>query len=364
MTDFESALRERLRGLVSTAEPSNRLRNGMDSELRRTTAGGRVGSGHWAIAAVAASLVVATASVLVIRQQANGDQRVAAGTSRSTGSGAFLSQADGSRHPSVIRVVTANATDSRGLATAALDLLESEGYVGIRAIDALRLSDGSRVHFAPGYEPEARALARLFGLAESAVDGTDAPVPPTGADLVVVIGQNLVGNPLLVVRTTGETVVPPSTGPGSASPPDTSPPLLRPPLQGPPITMGTTRDGRAWSLLLGGPSGDLCFSMELAHGSATRTGACAGNPGGRPTTNPYRPLFHNEARTPSFVFGRMPPDTVAIEVVASVPVGGRVAVTQGPGGPFYVVELLDPAKPEAVIGYRADGTSERYSLPG
>ncbi len=349
MGEFESALGERLRGLVSTAEPSNGLRDGVQAQLRRSDDVGRRGNGARAMAAVAAAVVV-VASAFVVRQVSDSGQRVAAGTSPAASSPGPAPGADGSRHPSTIRVMTANATATAGLATVTLQLLESAGYVGTGAIDAFAPSETSRVHFAPGYAAEARAVARLVGLSESAVDPTEAPVArPTSADLVVLIGQDLVG-----IGPAG----PPTTRGGAPGPPLS----IASPRNEAPIITGTTRDGRAWSLFIGGPSNDLCFGVELAPGSATRPGSCAGNPGGLPPTDPYRPLLHHESRTPPFVFGRMRSGTMAVEVVSSVRVGGRVPVIEGSGGPFYAVELSDRTKPVAVIGYRADGTSERYAL--
>ncbi|MDQ4098366.1 MAG: LytR C-terminal domain-containing protein [Actinomycetota bacterium] len=61
-------------------------------------------------------------------------------------------------------------------------------------MDAPVLWSTSRIYFAPGYEAEALDVARLLGLGMSAVNRTPPPVPdPNGADVLVVIGQDLVG---------------------------------------------------------------------------------------------------------------------------------------------------------------------------
>jgi hypothetical protein len=354
MGDFESDLREQLQRLVSIEEPSKESWEGIEAQLRGSGGMGRPGNGARAMAALAFALsLVVAGSVVVSRQMSDDGQRVATGPSDTSPGPAPgpIAGADGARHPATTTVMTANATATAGLATATLQLLQASGYLGTRAIDAFGPSDTSRVYFAPGYEAEAQAVARLLGLPESAVDPTLAPVAqPTSANLVVVIGQDLVG-----MRPTG----PPTTLA------DLPPPLTRGPARATPsIATGTSSDGRSWSLSIGGPSNDLCFGVELAQGSSSHPTSCAGSPGGFPPTDPYRPLFHNELRTPPFVFGRMPSGTVAIEVVASVSVAGRVPVIDGVGGPFYAVELPDRTKPEAVIGYRADGTSERYAVPG
>lgn len=356
MDDFDGDLRVRLRRLVSTEEPSKGWCEGIEAQLRRSDRvhGPRNRARAMAAVAAAVTLVVAGAA-MVSRQVSDDQQRVATGSAPSEISPGPApgptADGDGARHPGTTTVMTANATATAGLATATLEFLRSAGYVGTRAIDAFAPSDASRVYFAPGYGAEARAVARLLGLSESAVDSSVAPVAqPTSANLVVVIGQDLVPT---------RAVGPPTTTGGGPGPPLS----IASPAGGLPITTGTTRDGRAWSLSIGGPSNDLCFGVELAPGSSTHPGSCAGNPGGLPPTDRYRPLFHNESRTPPFVFGRMPSGTVAVEVVSSVPASGRVPVIEGASGPFYAVELPDRTKPEAVIGYRADGTSERYAVP-
>ena len=78
MGDFDSDLRERLRGLVSTEEPSKGSWEGIEAQLRGSHGVASAGSRTRALAAVAVVLVVA-ASVLVMRQVSDGEQRVAVG---------------------------------------------------------------------------------------------------------------------------------------------------------------------------------------------------------------------------------------------------------------------------------------------
>jgi hypothetical protein len=74
-------------------------------------------------------------------------------------------------------------------------------------------------------------------------------------------------------------------------------------------------------------------------------------------------MFHPHSQTQSFVFGRISPDIVAVEVRRqSGEIVGPVPVIAGPRGPFYVVELPTDDIPVEVIGYRADGTFIRYPL--
>lgn len=147
---------------------------------------------------------------------------------------------------------------------------------------------------------------------------------------------------------------PPSAGPAPRSPSDTL------------IATGNTSDGRAWSLFLGGPSADLCLGVDVGQGgSRVRTDTCAGGPGGAPAPDPYRPLLSADSRTPPFVFGRVPVDVVAIEILrAAEPALGPVPSTRVSAGAFYAVELPDREQPVAVVGHRKDGTSVRYALSG
>lgn len=160
-----------------------------------------------------------------------------------------------------------------------------------------------------------------------------------------------------------------STGPAAGVPTTTTPPPLPPtglPSRTPfetPITSGRTSDGRTWSLFIGGPSNDLCLGVDLGDGSGAQTSTCAGSPFGAPALDPYQPHFHNDLRVIPTVFGRVAPDIVGVEVVRATgqPVG-PVPVIHARGGPFYVVELPGSARPVAVIGHRADGTTVRYSV--
>ena len=160
-----------------------------------------------------------------------------------------------------------------------------------------------------------------------------------------------------------------STGPaaGGLTPPASPPPSAGLIPGGPSdtsIATGNTSDGRAWSLFIGGPSADLCLGVEVGEaGSRARTDTCAGGPGAAPAPDPYRPRLSVDSRTPPFVFGRVPADVVAVEIIrAPEPALGPVPSIRVSGGAFYAVELPDREKPLAVVGHRTDGTSVRYAL--
>lgn len=167
----------------------------------------------------------------------------------------------------------------------------------------------------------------------------------------------------------GENLTTVSTGPatGGLTPTAPPPPSAGLPPRSPsdtPIATGNTSDGRAWSLFIGGPSADLCLGVEVGGGgSRVQTDTCAGGPGAAPASDPYRPLLSADSRTPPFVFGRVPADVVAIEVIRSAePALGPVPSTRVSDAAFYAVELPDRDQPVAVIGHRKDGTSVRYAL--
>lgn len=158
---------------------------------------------------------------------------------------------------------------------------------------------------------------------------------------------------------------------GPAEPTATT--LPPPPTGGPPrfptgqvVATGTTSNGVPWTLHIGGPSNELCLSLEFD--DRITGGTCAGRPFGQPIVpdERYRPLRMKDVRVPLYVFGRLPGDIVEIEVELGAgaatgrrPVlrGGQVADDDG----FYAVEL--DRDPVAVIGIRADGTTVRYEVP-
>jgi hypothetical protein len=159
-----------------------------------------------------------------------------------------------------------------------------------------------------------------------------------------------------------------------ASPPEIAPPPPDAPgrfgesvIVGDTIVEGTTTDGRAWVLHVGGPSNDLCFSVDASTdiGIGGMTGVCGGRPRGGPVPpeERHRPLIGGDLRTPPFVFGRMPDGVVAVEVVLEEGAPpARQLVHRSDEGPVYVVELQPGTNPVGVVGVRADGTSVRFDV--
>jgi hypothetical protein len=200
------------------------------------------------------------------------------------------------------------------------------------------------------------------------------PVSPRGgrspgvrfvfAGLVLCLATGLIAFGAL--RPSGTTV---STGPASESSESTlpPPPIGLPPHTGSfetPITSGQMSDGKTWSLFIGGPANDLC--LGIAVDPVIRSDVCGGGPGPNPTTDPdpYRPHLHSDSRVVPTVFGRIAADVVMVAVVgANGRSTGPVPVITATGGPYYRVEVPGVPRPLIIIGYRADGSSIRYSLP-
>ncbi len=98
------------------------------------------------------------------------------------------------RPPDQVKVLAANASNIDGLAGKTTTFLTNNGYNALAPINATRSLDNSLVLYKPDFEPEARALAQLFGLPATAVKPLDdsAPVNETrNADVVVVAGEDL-----------------------------------------------------------------------------------------------------------------------------------------------------------------------------
>jgi len=132
------------------------------------------------------------------------------------------------------------------------------------------------------------------------------------------------------------------------------------------VAQGTAANGAEWSLSIGGPSTEVCLTIEVIDDSASRPSVCAGLPdaGSLTPEEAFRPLAHDDERVPPFLFGRMPPTVTEVEVIlADGGSLGRVPVARGVGGPFYAVEVTGGSEAIAVFGYNRDGTSVRFDLP-
>lgn len=130
------------------------------------------------------------------------------------------------RPTNTIRVLPANGSGVTGAASRMHDKLINLGYNALAPTNASSANNATtKVEYASGFAGEARALATALGLPDSAAVpiGTPAPVANTlGADIVVIVGQDLAGTPS------------PTAGGGggggtssTSSPPRTSPPATR-----------------------------------------------------------------------------------------------------------------------------------------
>jgi len=100
------------------------------------------------------------------------------------------------RAPAAVKVLPANGTSTAGAGTKTGDRLKTAGYNVLAATNTSKPATTSSVEFAPGFEREARVVAQLLGLADSAVQPlpTPAPVPDLrGANLLVIVGTDLAG---------------------------------------------------------------------------------------------------------------------------------------------------------------------------
>jgi hypothetical protein len=99
--------------------------------------------------------------------------------------------------PSTVQVVAANGSGTSGLAAKTAQLLAQSGYTQVEATDALNPVTASAVLYANGYEGNARSIAALLGLPETAVQvlapGTQlAKQQPPTTGVIVAIGPDLV----------------------------------------------------------------------------------------------------------------------------------------------------------------------------
>lgn len=98
------------------------------------------------------------------------------------------------RLPSDVKVLAANGTNLQGVGGRAKDVLTRAGYNTLSATNTPKPVESSSVQFAPGRETDARAVAGLLGLPESAVQplASPPPVPDTRPyDVLVVVGPDL-----------------------------------------------------------------------------------------------------------------------------------------------------------------------------
>jgi hypothetical protein len=99
------------------------------------------------------------------------------------------------RPPSEVKVLPANGSGVAGAGTRTGTLLKSAGYNVLAATNTIKSVTVSAVEFAPGYQPEAAAIATALSLPPTSVEPipTPAPVSDTrGANVLVLVGPDLV----------------------------------------------------------------------------------------------------------------------------------------------------------------------------
>lgn len=146
-------------------------------------------------------------------------------------------------------------------------------------------------------------------------------------------------------------------------PPDPAPAPPPQPSTGPVLGTGTAKDGRRWTLSIGGPSNELCFHFNLGEGGSGGTCASKLGDGPVPADERYRPLLFEDRRLPAFVFGLVPAGVAEVEPESVTgTTNTRTRVLTGASDGSYAIELDRPEMITAVIGYRTDGTTLRYAV--
>jgi hypothetical protein len=98
------------------------------------------------------------------------------------------------RSPADVKTLPVNGTTTANAAAATGAKLKAAGYNVLAATNTTKAATASNVFYEAGYEREARVVAQLLGLPDSAVQPmpTPPPVPDTrGANLIVVVGPDL-----------------------------------------------------------------------------------------------------------------------------------------------------------------------------
>ncbi len=125
------------------------------------------------------------------------------------------------RSPSEVKVLVANGVGVNGAASRVASRLQPIGYLLVTPGNTTTPSPVSGVAFTEGYQPEAQALATSLGLPTTAVQ----PFNPTlvadaqGANLVVVVGNDLAAAPPASTATPGQAAVGATGATGAATSP-------------------------------------------------------------------------------------------------------------------------------------------------
>lgn len=101
------------------------------------------------------------------------------------------------RTPAQVGVLVANGTSVNGLAGTMSSRLTPSGYRMLTPATTSTKFATSQVQYATGYQAEAEAIASVFQLPAAAAVPMTAPAPVTdvaGANVIVVIGEDLAGS--------------------------------------------------------------------------------------------------------------------------------------------------------------------------
>jgi len=97
------------------------------------------------------------------------------------------------RDPAQVTVLVANGSGVKGAAQRISDTLKASNYVTAQPVNTTARADASAVYFIEGYEPDARAVAKLLNPAPNVAA---MPNPPpvsnlAGAQVLVVVAADL-----------------------------------------------------------------------------------------------------------------------------------------------------------------------------
>ena len=98
--------------------------------------------------------------------------------------------------PASVKVLVANGTTTKGVAGLLATKLHTDGYDTLAPTNTTSGASASAVYYASGYQGDADAVASASGLTSASVLPltSSAPVPTSGAEVVVVVGPDLAAN--------------------------------------------------------------------------------------------------------------------------------------------------------------------------
>ena len=98
--------------------------------------------------------------------------------------------------PASVKVLVANGTNTKGVAGLLATKLHTDGYDTLAPTNTTSGASASAVYYTSGYQGDADAVASASGLTSASVLPLTAaaPVPTSGAEVVVVVGPDLAAN--------------------------------------------------------------------------------------------------------------------------------------------------------------------------